>query len=95
MSGAARRDDEGLGTLLAQAGEPFGDRPYLFDNVCLSPGLLDGEGWGYVKDSAAIVEKFTFRGRPDRFGGPADRRPWRNRGASDHYPVTVQLRVAK
>jgi endonuclease/exonuclease/phosphatase family metal-dependent hydrolase len=73
----------------------FGDRAYVFDNVCLSPGLLDGEGWGYVKDSARIVEKLTFRGRPDRFGGPADRRPWRNRGASDHYPVTIELRVAK
>lgn len=82
---------------LARAGKgthSFGDRPYLFDNICLSPGLLDGEGWSYVNRSAAIVEKFTFRGRPDRFGGPADRRPWRNRGASDHYPVTVQLRLS-
>lgn len=73
----------------------FRDTPYLFDNVCLSPGLLDGEGWSYVNNSATIIEKFTYQGRPDRFGGPADRRPWRNRGASDHYPVTIQLRVVK
>jgi endonuclease/exonuclease/phosphatase family metal-dependent hydrolase len=73
----------------------FGDRAYVFDNICLSPGLLDGEGWQYVDKSAAIVERLSFRGRPDRFGGPSDRRPWRNRGASDHFPVTVQLRVAK
>ena len=29
MSGAERRGDEVLGTLLARAGERFGDRPYL------------------------------------------------------------------
>jgi endonuclease/exonuclease/phosphatase family metal-dependent hydrolase len=73
----------------------FGDRAYLFDQVCLSPGLLDGEGWSYVNKSASVVERLQFRGRPDRFGGPADRRPFRNRGASDHYPVTVQLRVPR
>ncbi len=73
----------------------FGERAYLFDQICLSPGLLDGEGWSYVNKSATIVEKFQFRGRPDRFGGPNDRRPFRNRGASDHYPVTIQLRVQR
>lgn len=71
----------------------FGDKALVFDQICLSPGLLDGQGWAYVNRSATIVEKLQFRGRPDRFGGPADRRPWRNRGASDHYPVTIQLRV--
>ena len=71
------------------------ETPCVFDQICLSPGLLDGEGWGYVPKSATIIDRFNFRGRPDRFGGPNDRRPWRNRGASDHFPVTVQLRVAK
>ncbi|MFM7152295.1 MAG: hypothetical protein ACKO23_20910, partial [Gemmataceae bacterium] len=69
--------------------------PLVFDQICLSPGLLDGTGWSYVNNSADIVKKFEFRGRPDRFGGPNDRRPWRNRGASDHFPVTIQLRVTK
>ena len=73
----------------------YNERPYVFDNICLSPGLLDGEGWSYVNRSATIVERLSFRGRPDRFGGPKDRRPWKNRGASDHYPVTVRLRVAR
>jgi endonuclease/exonuclease/phosphatase family metal-dependent hydrolase len=68
---------------------------HVFDQVCLSPGLLDGEGWSYRNNSAQIIRKFEFRGRPDRFGGPADKRPWRNRGASDHFPVTVELRVSK
>jgi len=83
---------------LAKAGKGthyFAGRGYVFDQVVLSPGLLDGEGWSYVNGSAAVVEKLSFRGRPDRFGGPADRRPWKNRGASDHYPVTVRLRVAR
>jgi endonuclease/exonuclease/phosphatase family metal-dependent hydrolase len=73
----------------------FAGRAYVFDHICLSPGLLDGEGWAYVNNSATIIEKLTFRGRPDRFGGPDDKRPWRNRGASDHYPVTIQLRVGR
>jgi hypothetical protein len=68
-------------------------RLWVFDNICLSPGLLDGQGWSYANRSARIVEQLSFRGRPDRFGGPNDRRPWRNRGASDHYPVTIELRV--
>jgi endonuclease/exonuclease/phosphatase family metal-dependent hydrolase len=66
-----------------------------FDQVCLSPGLLDGEGWSYRNNSAQIIRKFEFRGRPDRFGGPMDERPWHKRGASDHFPVTVEFRVGK
>lgn len=83
---------------LAQKGKGthfFGERAFLFDQICLSPGLLDGEGWSYVNNSASIVEQLQFRGRPDRFGGPMDRRPWRNRGASDHFPVLIQLRVQR
>jgi Endonuclease/Exonuclease/phosphatase family len=68
---------------------------HVFDQICVSPGLLDGEGWQVVGKSAAVVEKLAFKGKPDRFGGPNDKRPWRNRGASDHFPVTIQLRVGK
>jgi endonuclease/exonuclease/phosphatase family metal-dependent hydrolase len=73
-------------------GEP---ETHFFDQVCLSPGLLDGEGWSYKNGSAKVVRMFEFRGRPDRFGGPADRRPWNRRGASDHFPVCVEFRVGK
>jgi hypothetical protein len=65
----------------------------VFDQVCLSPGLLGGAGWSYVKGSARVVPRIAYRGRPDRFGGPSDRRPLDKRGASDHFPVTVELRV--
>jgi endonuclease/exonuclease/phosphatase family metal-dependent hydrolase len=83
---------------LAKNGEGshfFRGKPLVYDQVCLSPGLLDGAGWSYKDGSARIVKQFVYKGRPDRFGGPRDRRPWRNRGASDHFPVTVELRVGR
>lgn len=82
---------------LAKKGEGthyFRGKAYLFDQICLSPGLLDGEGWSYKNKSARIVKQLAFRGMPDRFGGPNDRRPWKNRGASDHFPVVIELTVS-
>jgi endonuclease/exonuclease/phosphatase family metal-dependent hydrolase len=73
-------------------GEP---RKHLFDQIVLSPALLDAEGWSYKTNSARVVRRFEFRNRVDRFGGPSDRRPFEKRGASDHFPVTVELRVGK
>ncbi|MBY0227674.1 MAG: endonuclease/exonuclease/phosphatase family protein [Gemmataceae bacterium] len=83
---------------LAKAGKGthwFKGKGFVFDHIVLSPGLLDGEGWQYRNNSAQIVEKLKFRDGPDRFGGPMDRRPFKNRGASDHFPVTVELLVNK
>jgi endonuclease/exonuclease/phosphatase family metal-dependent hydrolase len=73
---------------------------WLFDQICVSPGLLDDAGWSVVPDSAAIVREMQIesrtatKGRPNRFGGPSDKRPLAARGASDHFPVTCRLRVA-
>ncbi|MGL4555288.1 MAG: endonuclease/exonuclease/phosphatase family protein [Gemmataceae bacterium] len=73
--------------------------PYVFDQIVMSPAMLEPGGWEYKNKSATIVEKFAFHHRasntyrPDRFGGADDRRPYRNRGASDHYPVVVELKV--
>ena len=83
---------------LAKAGKGthwFRGKGFVFDHIVLSPGLLDGQGWQYRDGSARIVEKLKYRDGPDRFGGPKDRRPLRNRGASDHFPVTVELIVNK
>jgi endonuclease/exonuclease/phosphatase family metal-dependent hydrolase len=67
---------------------------HLFDHICLSPGLLGGEGWSYVEGSARIVPMFANRnGRPIPFGGKSATKGWGARGASDHFPVVVQLRV--
>jgi endonuclease/exonuclease/phosphatase family metal-dependent hydrolase len=78
-----------------------GAKPYLFDQVCVSPGLLDREGWSVDVASARVVEEMWYspRGRyrdqkrPNRFGGPRDKRPLSARGASDHFPVVVRLSV--
>jgi exonuclease III len=73
---------------------------WLFDQICVSPGLLDEMGWSVVPESAAIVRdmqiesKGATKGRPNRFGGPSDKRLLQNRGAADHFPVTCRLRVA-
>jgi endonuclease/exonuclease/phosphatase family metal-dependent hydrolase len=67
---------------------------HVFDQICLSPGLLGGGGWSYVEGSARIVPKFATRaGNPNRFGSRGDKRAWGSRGASDHFPVTVKLRA--
>ena len=71
-----------------------GTKPYLFDQICVSPGMLDDEGWSVEPDTARVVPKMALpNGRPKRFGGPKDRRPLTARGASDHFPVVVRLRV--
>jgi endonuclease/exonuclease/phosphatase family metal-dependent hydrolase len=64
-----------------------------FDQICVSPGMLDEEGWSCDPASARIVNDLTAdsRGRPHRFGNERDRAV---RGWSDHFPVTVKLHVA-
>jgi endonuclease/exonuclease/phosphatase family metal-dependent hydrolase len=66
---------------------------YLFDQIAVSPGLLDDAGWTCLVDTAQVHRhKFVdSRGRPLRFGSPRDRG---ERGVSDHFPVTVRLRAA-
>jgi endonuclease/exonuclease/phosphatase family metal-dependent hydrolase len=72
----------------------YGKKKYVFDHICVSSGMLDESGWSCDVDSARIVTSFADRqGRPNRFGGENDKRPFSARGASDHFPVTVRLRV--
>ena len=65
-----------------------------FDQICVSPGMLNAEGWSCDPSSARIVSDLTAddRGHPHRFGNERDRS---TRGWSDHFPVTVRLRVAQ
>jgi endonuclease/exonuclease/phosphatase family metal-dependent hydrolase len=68
---------------------------YIFDQIAVSPGLLDNEGWTCEADTARIYDKHEFvdkKGHPIRFGNPKDKG---ERGASDHFPVTVRLKVAR
>lgn len=72
----------------------YGGRWEIFDQLAISPGLLDAEGWSCDPDSVRTVNRLV---RPDdrihhpwRFGGPHDKH---RRGYSDHFPVTVRLSV--
>jgi endonuclease/exonuclease/phosphatase family metal-dependent hydrolase len=77
-----------------EASHFYGKKIYLFDQICVSPGMLDDEGWSCDPASAAVVKEMADRrGRPIRFGGEKDRRPLDVRGASDHFPVIVRLTV--
>lgn len=67
---------------------------HIFDQIVVSPGLLDNKGWSCEVDSVAAVRTLTKPGdrigRPWRFGGEKEKG---DRGYSDHFPVTVKLRV--
>jgi endonuclease/exonuclease/phosphatase family metal-dependent hydrolase len=72
----------------------YGRNWFIFDQIAVSPGLLDDRGWSCDPDSASIDNKLTRPSdrlhRPWRFGNPNDKG---ERGYSDHFPVTVRLRV--
>jgi endonuclease/exonuclease/phosphatase family metal-dependent hydrolase len=77
-----------------EASHYYGRKAYQFDQICVSPGMLDNQGWWCDVDSAQVVKQMAdAKGRPNRFGSPSDRRPLGARGASDHFPVTVRLHV--
>ncbi len=67
---------------------------YIFDQIAVSPGLLDDVGWTCNPDSAKTVSGLfdpnDRKRRPWRFG---DRHHQGKRGYSDHFPVTVRLKV--
>jgi hypothetical protein len=81
---------------------------FIFDQIVVSPGLLDDEGWGCAIDTAKVyidprmasLKRHNEGGvvqrvqAPKPFGGPHEKVPLSARGASDHFPVTVRLSVA-
>jgi endonuclease/exonuclease/phosphatase family metal-dependent hydrolase len=67
-------------------------KTFIFDQIVLSPGLLDDKGWSWDGNPAQIVRQIADdKGRPLKFGTEKEKR---RRGASDHFPVTVRLNVA-
>jgi endonuclease/exonuclease/phosphatase family metal-dependent hydrolase len=74
-------------------GTHYHNRWFIFDHIVVSPGLLDNEGWSCDIDSVTTVRATQRRGdrlgRPWSFGSPKHG----ERGYSDHFPVTVKLRV--
>src|SRR5947209_17081450 len=66
---------------------------FIYDQILVSPGLLDGKGWSCDPSTARTERSLTARGgRPWRFGNEKGEPPG-GRGYSDHFPVTVQLKV--
>jgi len=75
---------------------------FLFDQIVVSPGMVNGQGgWQCLGDTAAIVkhrfvvQRGRSKGRPLAFGTEKEKVPLSERGVSDHLPVTVRLRVKR
>jgi endonuclease/exonuclease/phosphatase family metal-dependent hydrolase len=65
----------------------------IFDQIVVSPGLLDNKGWSCDPATAQIVNSLYRAGDkrhlPWRFGNSHAK----DHGYSDHFPVTVRLKV--
>ena len=72
----------------------YGGKWHIFDQLVISPGLLDHKGWSCSLKSVQTVNTLFRPGdkhrRPWRFGTEHERAP---RGYSDHFPVCVRLTV--
>jgi endonuclease/exonuclease/phosphatase family metal-dependent hydrolase len=69
---------------------------HIFDQIVVSPGMLDAQGWSCDPESVRTVNTLVRPGdklrRPWRFGAEGEKLP---RGYSDHFPVTVELKAAE
>jgi hypothetical protein len=88
-----------LNLFAGRAFEPPGTIYYkskwlLYDQIVVSPGLLEGTGWACEPQTAEIVATPKAPGGrrrgPWRFGDANFQGP---RGYSDHLPVTVRLKA--
>lgn len=75
-------------------GTHYHSRWFIFDQIVVSPGMLDNAGWNCEPASVHTVNSLSKPGdrnrRPWRFGGEKENGP---RGYSDHFPVTARLKV--
>jgi endonuclease/exonuclease/phosphatase family metal-dependent hydrolase len=69
---------------------------HIFDQILISPGLLDGKGWSCDPQSLQVFNELHRAKdklqRPWRFGSEHEKG---ERGYSDHFPVMVRLRVER
>jgi len=79
-------------------------RPYIFDHLVVSPGMVNGKGgWQCQVETAQIIahkDRFVVprgrnKGHPLAFGTEKEKVPLSERGVSDHLPVTVRLKLAR
>jgi endonuclease/exonuclease/phosphatase family metal-dependent hydrolase len=79
----------------ANFGTHYYNKPLIYDQICVSSGLLDEKGWTCLTDTAqtwtqGMIRPGSTRRQPWRFGNERDSG---GRGYSDHFPVTVKLKV--
>ncbi len=89
---AAGKDREVFGTLSHK------NRWNLFDQIVVSPGLLDDKGWTCLPETFTTERKqmANRRGHPWSFednDAGHKTKDTSERGFSDHFPVTVRLKV--
>jgi endonuclease/exonuclease/phosphatase family metal-dependent hydrolase len=90
-----------LNLLAGRSSQLFGTlwydgKPLIYDQICVSPGMLDPAGWSCDPESVRVPIEGLTRGsrrQPWRFDNP-DSPPKGGRGYSDHFPVLVNLRAA-
>lgn len=76
----------------------YNGKPYIYDHVCVSRGLLDDRGWSCELNSIktitdGLIRTGATRREPWRFGDPERNLRETERGFSDHFPVIVKLQV--
>lgn len=81
-----------------QYGTLYYREPLIYDHFVISPGMVDTQGWSCDPDSIATPTDGlkgigAQRREPWRFGNPDDE-PNNGRGYSDHFPITLTLKVA-
>lgn len=90
-----------FGLLSNKSADKFGthyySKPLIYDQIGVSPGMLDAKGWSCDPESVSVPTDGMIRDkartrRPWRFGDK-DENP-QGRGYSDHFPVVVKLKVA-
>ena len=66
----------------------------ILDHIVVAPGLLDPSGWSVLPETLHTENgpelRFGRNRRPWHFGGVKNTNP---RGPSDHFALTVRLRV--
>ncbi len=76
----------------------YSGKPLIYDQICVSPGMLDRKGWSVDPDSVATItagltRTGATRREPFRFGNPDRAMKSSERGFADHFPVIVKLKV--
>ena len=76
----------------------YNGKPMIYDHICVSKGMLDEAGWSCDPTSVQTVtdglrRPGATRREPWRFDAPDRKIKDSDRGFSDHFPVTVKLKV--